>query len=248
MGEAGTNLKQSYYTEGHDPHCPSCAQELETCKHALMCNEAGRVDALARSIGWLDDWLGKVGTEPSLRQAITQYARGRGSQTMEEVTFGWGAGFREMGMSQDLIGWRRFMEGMISKKMLPIQADYVELGECVLTLDKWTQELTVKLLEVTHGQWLYRNVHVHDAIAGLAVTARKEEIQQSIEDQMDLGEEGLDPRDHYLLEINLEDLETTSGEEQQYWLLQLQAARRESQLRRAVNQNNNQQDQGERRA
>ena len=140
------------------------------------------------------------------------------------------------------------MEGMISKEMLPIQADYVELGECVLTLDKWTQELTVKLLEVTHGQWLYRNVHVHDAIAGLAVTARKEEIQQLIEDQMDLGEEGLDPRDHYLLEINLEDLETTSGEEQQYWLLQLQAARLESQLRRAVNQNNNQQDQGERRA
>ena len=88
MGEAGTNLKQSYYTEGHDPHCPSCAQALETCKHVLMCDEAGRVDALALSIGRLNDWLGKVGTEPSLRQAITQYARGRGSQTMEEVTFG----------------------------------------------------------------------------------------------------------------------------------------------------------------
>ena len=63
-----------------------------------------------------------------------------------------------------------------------------------------------------------------------------------------MSEEGLDPKDYYLLEVNLEDLETTPGEEQQYWLLQLQAARRESQLRRAVNQNNNQQDQVERRA
>ena len=129
MDEAGTNLKQSRYTVGHDPRCPSCAQELETCGHVLRCNEAGRVDALARSIGWLDDWLKKVGTEPSLRKGITQYARGRGSRTMEDITFGWGSGFREMGRSQDSIGWRRFMEGMISKEMLPIQADYVELGE-----------------------------------------------------------------------------------------------------------------------
>ena len=106
----------------------------------------------------------------------------------------------------------------------------------------------MKLLEVTHGQWLYRNVHVHGAVAGLAATARKEEIQQLIEDQIDLGEEGLDPRDYYLLEVNLEDLETTSGEEQQYWLLQLQAARRESQLRRAANLNSVQQDQRDRRA
>ena len=48
------------------------------------------------------------------------------------------------------------MEGMFTKEMMPIQADYVELGECTLTLDKWVQGLVVKLLEVTHGQWLYR--------------------------------------------------------------------------------------------
>ena len=47
----------------------------------------------------------------------------------------------------------------------------------------------------------------------------KEEIQRLIEDQIDLDEEGLDPRDHYLLEVILEDLETTLGEELAYWLL-----------------------------
>lgn len=29
-------------------------------------------------------------------------------------------------------------------------------GECTLMLEKWSQELVVKLLKVTHGQWLYK--------------------------------------------------------------------------------------------
>ena len=156
---------------------------------------------------------------------------------MEALVWSEGAGFREMGHSQDAIGWQRFMEGMISKEMIPIQSNYVEMGGSTLTIDQWAQGLVVKLLEVTHGQWLYRNVHVHDATSGLAATARKEEIQRFIEDQIELGEEGLDEKDHYLLEVNLEDLESTTGEEQHYWLLQIQAARSERALR-ASNQNN----------
>ena len=152
---------------------------------------------------------------------------------MEDIARGMGPGFREMGRSQDKIWWRRFMEGMISKEIIPIQADRVELGACNLTLRGWSQGLVTKLLEATHGQWLYRNVHVHDDIAGVAANARKEEIQQFIEDQLELGEEGLDEKDHYLLEVNLEDLEFTSGEEQHHWLLHIQVARQERVLRGA---------------
>ena len=104
---------------------------------------------------------------------------------------------------------------------------------------EWARGLVIKLLEVTHGQWLYRNVHVHDTASGIAATARKEEIQRFIEDQIELGEEGLDEKDHYLLEVNLKDLETTTtGEEQHYWLLQIQAARSKRALREATRNSN----------
>jgi len=129
---------------------------------------------------------------------------------------------------------------MISKEILPIQGDYVNLEQCKLTLKAWATGLVVKLLEVTHGQWLYQNVHVHPATVGMAATARKEEIQQFIKDQLNLGEDGLDERDHYLLEITLEDLETSSGEDQHYWLLQIEAARGKCALREATNSNNSQ--------
>ncbi len=69
------------------------------------------------------------------------------------------------------------MEGMILKEILPIQADHIALGHCTLSIDKWDQTLVAKLLKVTHRQWLYRNVHIHNATAVVNATACKEEIQ-----------------------------------------------------------------------
>ena len=62
----------------------------------------------------------------------------------------------------------------------------MEVGACLAG----QRGLVTKLLEATHGQWLYRNIHVHDDIAGVEATARKEEIQKFIEDQLEIGEEG----------------------------------------------------------
>ena len=47
-----------------------------------------------------------------------------------------------------------------------------------------------------------------------------------------MGGAGLDKQDRYLLEINLEDLETFSGEDQYYWLVVIRAARADRILRR----------------
>ena len=71
---------------------------------------------------------------------------------------------------------------------------------------------------------------VHDAVSGVQATARKEELQTEIEEQRDLGGEGLREEDEYLMEINLDDLESSSGETQQYWLLAIRAARLAQQL------------------
>ena len=52
-----------------------------------------------------------------------------------------------------------------------------------------------------------------------------------IEKQQELGTDSLEEGDKYLMDINLEDLENTSGERQQYWLLEISAARELSRLR-----------------
>jgi hypothetical protein len=95
----------------------------------------------------------------------------------------------------------------------------------------------IKLLEVTEGQWLYRNVQVHDAITGGIATRRKEDIWHELLDQIEIGGAGLAEEDTYLLEINLDELETSSGEDQTYWLLALRAARVAFQIRESRRQN-----------
>jgi hypothetical protein len=56
--------------------------------------------------------------------------------------------------------------------------------------------------------------------------APKEEIQRKIERLLELGTEDFMDVDQYLVEVNTNDLESGSGECQEYWLLVICAARK----------------------
>ncbi len=131
--------------------------------------------------------------------------------------------YRTIARSQDSIGWRRFMEGMVCKEIRAIQRKHSSVTGLCCNTERWARDLVTCLLEVTHGQWLYRNVQVHDQISGTLATQRKEELQMEIECQQELGMEGLLEEDCYLAECNLGDLEETSGILETYWLLSIQA-------------------------
>ena len=84
------------------------------------------------------------------------------------------------------------MEGMISDKVLEVQVTCATLGECTMSLDNWDKGLVIKLLEATHGQWLYIHVLVRNEAHGVAAAQRKELLQLRIERQIELGEERVD--------------------------------------------------------
>ena len=122
------------------------------------------------------------------------------------------------------------MEGMVCKEIRAIQTTYTTLCGNRTYAETWTEGLITKLLEATHGQWLYRKVQVHDKVAGTLATLRKEEIQMEIEEQQALGTAGLLDEDCHLGECNLGDLEDTPGIQETYWLLAIKAAREAGRL------------------
>ena len=83
-----------------------------------------------------------------------------------------------------------------------------------MSIDGWMTGLIIKLLEITHGQWLYLNVMVHDITTGTLITNIKEEIILEIERQQELGSEGMLEEDNFLAEVRLEELESTNGDRQ----------------------------------
>ena len=121
------------------------------------------------------------------------------------------------------------MEGMVCKGIRKIQTAYSILEGSSVTPKQWTTGVVTKLLEATHGQWLYQRIQIYDMNKGTQATLWKEELQKEIEDQQELGYDGLLEEDQFLAEVNLEDMENSSGERQEYWLVATRAAR-EAQL------------------
>ena len=111
---------------------------------------------------------------------------------------------------------------MISKEIVSLQNQWLIVNGSDLSLDKWATGLVTKLLEITHGQWLYRNLVVHDEVSGVLANKRKEELMMRIEEVQGMGGEELTEEEKLLVEVNLEDLEHSKGERQTYWLLAME--------------------------
>ncbi len=140
-----------------------------------------------KSIDLLSHWMVDADTDPDLQECIIEYARGRGTITMSNICQDRDPHFQRMARDQDKIGWRRFMEGMGSKGLREIQSTYSAIEGSNISPEQWTVGVIIKLMETTHGQWLYRCIQVHDKAQGTQATLRKEELQKEIETQQDLG-------------------------------------------------------------
>jgi hypothetical protein len=163
----------------------------------------------------LERWLDEADTDPDLTDSIVEYVQRQGTVILEEAISEAPPRFRPMALSQDKIGWRRFLEGMISKEITNIQQQYYAVNGSRISLEKWCSGLITRLLEITHGQWIYRNNVVHDPVSGTIGTAKKEELLSEIERQRKLGgDTGLLEEDKYLAEVNLEEMASSSGERQ----------------------------------
>ncbi len=109
-----------------------------------------------------------------------------------------------------------------------IQDTYSSVEGSTIPPNQWAQALVIELLEATHGQWLYQYLQIHDKVYSTCITTRKEELQQEIEKQQEMGTEDLLDMDQCLAKINLEDLESSSGKRQEYWLVDICTAREAS--------------------
>ena len=67
------------------------------------------------------------------------------------------------------------MEGMVACSIGDVLNSAEGLTEeSSLTVEKWTSVLVQKLMEMTHGLWIYRNSMIQDRVSGVLATSRKE--------------------------------------------------------------------------
>ncbi len=88
------------------------------------------------------------------------------------------------------------------------------------------KQLIQKLLELTHGMWIYCKLTIHDSAKGVLAVQWQEKLLEGIQKQIELGGEELAEEDRWMLEVNLGDLdESCTGEYETYWLMAIKTAR-----------------------
>jgi hypothetical protein len=175
----------------------------------------------------------KNSTHPNLRSLLLRYLRGRAHLTCSECSKALNLPqiIHEFTELQDIIGWDNFVMGMVSSKLLPIQSAYLCNSKSSSGATQWISGLITQLLQVTHTQWIYQCVLVHNCTTEVLISPHKDELLKEIDHQLSLGPEGLEEEDRFLVECNFDTLTTTNGEQQEYWLLAIQAAREASRIR-----------------
>ncbi len=152
-----------------DSKCLYCKQEQEKSHHLNRCPDQGRTLLFKESVASLVDWMhGHNRTDAELAYLLEKYLIFRGTRTLTHLVRDQGSNqIREAVASQDEIGWVEFLHGKVSvaiaKKMQEI---HCKLSVCQMTGDDWMKHFIGKLLQISHSQWLYRNLTLHDKKRG----------------------------------------------------------------------------------
>jgi hypothetical protein len=108
--------------------------------------------------------------------------------------------------NQDKIGWRNLTKGYISIHFYEIQVCHLAMSSSFLNGTDWTKQFITKILQITHSQWIYLNISLHDKRQGYLHHKRADELMKEMEVLADLSPEGIPEASRFLLEINFTEL------------------------------------------
>ena len=214
-----------------DYRCPSCHRPgKETADHLCRCTSATRRHIMRLGIDRLEAWLEENNTQGQLRRWIPRYIERQGFRQFEQLDSTgrgpWMSGaMRAAARAQDAIGFRHFMEGKISHKIRTMQHEHLTHSGANTHIDTWMKTFITKILEITHAQWICRNMTKHHHTKGAKLLHRKEAVLAEIERQLSIGISGLPEESACLLEIDTQTTSSMSLHQQEYWVAAVEASR-----------------------
>ena len=88
----------------------------------------------------------------------------------------------------------------------------------------WTKQFISQLLHISHAQWVFRNVSLHDRSVGYLQKLQRRKVLLEIDRLSQLSPSELPDDSKYLLEMDFSTPQNSSLIEQSYWILAMKAA------------------------
>ncbi|KAL3760545.1 hypothetical protein ACHAWU_009506 [Discostella pseudostelligera] len=208
-----------------DDRCPSCWKRRERAEHLCKCPSAAWSALLEKSVSDLQAWMSTdERTDPELAYWVGKYIRGRGGINFSDLG-SMSPRMMTLAESQDLIGWRNFMEGQISSRFYSIQLAHLAPGVVRMNASDWMRGFITRVLQMTHAQWLLRNFMLHDYRSGFLQLKRRVDILYRIEELSHTQDHEIPAESRFLLEIDTNQLALGDLDGQEYWVCAMEAAK-----------------------
>ncbi len=225
-GFCGTRVQVGRYS-GHahpDERCPNCSGR-ETAAHLMLCPNDGRTKLLIKNTDEPLKWLEKddmTDLELAYWNWIPKYILMRGDKPFSELG-AMSAKMLALAKSQDIIGGCNFTEGHISTHFYEIQQFHRAMHSSYLSGANWTKQFISRILHITHSQWIFRNISLHNKSFQYIHNKQLGDIIRKIDELADAAPESIPPEKRFLLDINF--LASSSNlEVKSYWILAMNAA------------------------
>ena len=226
-GFCGSQVMVSHWDKSRDGRCPDCGQR-EPASHLNLCSDPDGTCLLHDMVSQLQQWLDNNYTHRELAYWIPKYILLRGTCRIGDFPY-LSAEMQRVATSQDLIPWTCFMEGKLSKEIFRLQQHSLARSPSRLTIADWSKKLISQILHISHGQWVFRNVSLHDARTGYLRVKKRENVLAEVDRLSEVDPILLSESSRYLLEIDFSSLHRDTLEKQSYWVLAMKAAVRAGQ-------------------
>ena len=230
----GTRLQVSRMTPGSDDRCPNCLCPEEHSIHLNVCPSPNRTRQFRESVADLSKWLSKDHTHPDIAFWIPRYLLSRNRVSFSAlpsfipshhgVTMS--RRMRAIALGQDKIGWLHFLEGKITGHFKCLQQLHLRSTPCRINADDWCKQFIARLIKISHTQWVFRNLTLHDAQFGHLAMLRRAELARELEGLQALDPQDVPPESAFLLDFDPADLAESDISKQEQWILAMQAARK----------------------
>ena len=122
----------------------------------LRCPGVGRTRLLKEGVKELEEWMQRDNrTNSEIAFWLPKYILFRGSRNWRSMG-PMSKTMRDIAESQDQIGWREFMEGKISHKIVEAQNLHCAMSPCRMSGRDWAKHFISRILQLSHSQWIFR--------------------------------------------------------------------------------------------
>jgi hypothetical protein len=212
--------------QSDDDRCPNCMARQERAKHLCICPSESQTSLFLDNINELESWMAyNNNTDPELAYWLPKYILGRRSLTF--ATLGpMSEAMIKISHGQDLIGWQNMMEGRVTKELYAVQCFHLATSNSRINGDDWMRGLILRLIHISHSQWLFWNFTLHDKQCGYRRMKDRAEVLVRIDELRNTDPDRVPEHSRFLLEIDTERLIQGPYDSQVYWVTAMEAAQR----------------------